>query len=418
MKLAALGLLAVGCSRNDPGQLIGTGSGLPVCTDTETGNTTSTTKSASASGTTASGTATTSGSGGSGGGASTAPPSGTVLDDRVVDYNEALRTAAFKLVGNAPTLQQTLDLKGAAKPADAYAAMIDGMIADARFATRMIAFWQNTMRLGGPAAGGKPSRDTAPTFAARLVFEGKPYTDLFTATMHTCPTFDGKAFADGECPNGPITAGVLTDPGVHAQYFGNLAMRRNRFFQETFVCKKQPAEVTAHPIPKGNGSYTSPWPFDSISGTDNGGRIDFHDVSSAICANCHSSSNHRAPLFANYDEKGQYQTSIQVHVPIAGTPLAVLTDWLPPGEKTAWKFGVPADDIGQMGAAMAADEEVLSCAVRRMWNYAMSKGDVVADAADVPDSVIAEPMKQFKANGFNLRDVLRTMLVSPDFVRF
>ena len=35
----------------------------------------------------------------------------------------------------------------------------------------------------------------APTLAARITVEGRPYTDLFTATEHTCPTFDGTAFA-------------------------------------------------------------------------------------------------------------------------------------------------------------------------------------------------------------------------------
>ena len=40
-----------------------------------------------------------------------------------------------------------------------------------------------------------PSRDTAPTFAARLMIEGKPYTDLFTATANNCPSYDPDAHA-------------------------------------------------------------------------------------------------------------------------------------------------------------------------------------------------------------------------------
>jgi hypothetical protein len=428
--LLAAGLFAVAaagaaCSKNDPNQLIGAGGGAPCTATTSSGGKTS---SSSTGGVTSTSSSSSSGSGGAAGtggaGGGSAVPVGTVLDDRVLDYNEALRTASFKLVGNAPTLQQILDLKAASSQPTAYAAMIDQMLADPRFAQRMIAFWQNTMRLGGPAAGAKPSRDTAPTFAARLVFEGRPYTDLFTATEHTCPTFDGKMFADGECPNGPNAnaAGVLTDPGVHAQYFGNLAFRRNRFFQETFVCRKQPAELSSMPKPIGmGGSYTSPWPFESIAGTDNGGHIDFHDVSSAICANCHSTANHRAPLFANFDANGKYQTSIQVQVPVAMTPTAIPGDWLPQlptPEPTAWKFGVPAADINALGVAMSKDDEVISCVVRRFWDYSMSKGDIVIDAADVPDSVIASFLAQFKSNGYDLREVLRSMLLSPDFVRF
>jgi len=269
--------------------------------------------------------------------------------------------------------------------------------------------------------GMQPSRDAAPLFAARIVFEGLPYPTLFTATAHTCPTFNGTVFADGECPNGPITAGILTDAGIHFQYYGNMAFRRNRFFQEVFVCRAQPAELSATPVPMGAGEYTSPWPFESFAGIDNGGRIDFHDVSSSICGNCHSTSNHRAPLFANFDMNGQYQSTIQVHVPVANLPIAQMSDWLPQTptpEPTAWKFGVPAADIGALGAAMAADPDVISCAVARMWNYAMSKGDIVNDAADVPSSVIASYVTQFQGNNYNLRDVLRAMLVGPDFVRF
>jgi hypothetical protein len=336
----------------------------------------------------------------------------------VLDYNEALRTASFKLLGSSPTLAQILAIQSATDQPGAYSAMIDQMLADPRFAARMIAFWQNTMRQGGAATGTQPSRDAAPTFAARIVFEGKPYTDLFTATQHTCPTFDGTAFHDGECANGPITAGVLTDPGIHFQYYGNMAFRRNRFFQEVFVCRAQPAELSATPVKMGAGQYTSPWPFESIAGKDNGGQIDFHDTSSAICANCHSTSNHRAPLFANFDQNGKYQTTIQVHIPITGVPLAQMSDWLPTGEGTAWKYMVPVADIGALGQAMAADPEVIACGVTRMWNYVMSKGDVVNDAATVPTTVLQSFITQLTTNGYNLRDVLRAMLVGPDFVRF
>lgn len=409
-----------GCKKNDPGELLGAGTGGVDCTAGAGGASSTTAAATTGSGATSTSAASTSaGSGGAGGGGLT----GTVLDQRKLSYTEALRTASFKLVGNAPTLQQIEDLKSAADPAQAYADQIDAMMADPRFAKRMIAFWQNTMRLGGAAGGGKPSRDTAPTFAARLTVEGKPFTGLFTATSNTCPTFDGKAFVDGDCTNGPITAGILADPGLQSQYYGNLSFRRVRFFQETFACRKQPAELAAMPKPIGmNGqSYTSPWDFNSIAGTDNGGRIDFHDVSSAICANCHTSSNHRAPLFANFDEMGKYQPTIQVQVPVTGLPFAVMADWLPQSgtpEVPAWKYKVPTKDLTELGAAMAADDEVMSCAVARVWNYAMSKGDIVIDAASVAPEVTAPLYAGFKQSGYDLRSVVRASFVHDDFVRF
>ena len=85
-----------------------------------------------------------------------------------------------------------------------------------------------------------------------------------------------------------------------------------------------------------------------------------------------------------------------------------------------WMAGLPVavSDIGALGVAMSKDGEVIFCAVKRMWDYSMSKGDIVADAADVPDSVVSPYLTQFKANGYDLRAILRAMLVGPDFVRF
>ena len=66
--------------------------------------------------------------------------------------------------------------------------------------------------------------------------------------------------------NGLTTAGVLTDPGAMAQFYSNMAFRRVRWVQETFVCTKFPAEYSATPVAMGNGQFTSPWPFTSITG--------------------------------------------------------------------------------------------------------------------------------------------------------
>ena len=413
-----------GCKKNDPTELLGAGTSTGDCSTGMGGAGTSsaatTGGTTGGSGSSANAASSSAGTGGAGGGGLT----GTVLDQRKKSYTEALRTASFKLVGNAPTLQQIEDLKSAPDQPTAYNAAIDTMMKDVRFAKRMIAFWQNTMRLGGAAGGGKPSRDTAPVLAARITVEGQNFGNLFTATANTCPTFDGTNFVDGTCTNGPVTAGLLADPGLQSQYYGNLAFRRVRFFQETFACRKMPAELSSMPTPIGTSgqSYTSPWDFKSISGTDNGGRIDFHDITSAICANCHGSMNHRAPLLANFDEAGKYQPTIQVQVPVAMLPFAEMTDWLPqtgiPPEGPAWKLNVPTKDLTELGAAMAADDEVMSCAVARVWNYAMSKGDIVNDAASVPAEVIGPIFKDFKQNGYNLRSVVRAAFVHDDFVRF
>jgi hypothetical protein len=224
-----------------------------------------------------------------------------------------------------------------------------------------------------------------------------------------------------------VTAGVLSDAGLMYQYASALGFRRTRFIQETFTCRKLPAEWSSTPVVKGAGTYTSPWPFESIGDTSNGGRIAFQDTTSAICANCHTTMNHRTPLFAAYDDMGKYVApaagmdgilQFSVVVPIEGSPFAKMSDYLIPGEVTAWKLGKPAANVLEFGQRMAEDDEVARCGVLRVWNYAFSKGDAVYDLGDAPDSVIGGLVDSFKANDYNLRATLRAVFVHDDFVRY
>lgn len=359
------------------------------------------------------------------------------LDKRVVDYGEALRTASLKLVGNLPTLDQIYRIADTPEEGQAaeYEEMIDEMLDDPRFSVRMIEYWRNVFKMygddvqimGQPA----PSRETAPVFAAQVVVEGRPWTDLLTAQSGTCPTYDAStnSFVAGDCANGITPAGVLTDPGIHSLYWGNLAFRRNRFFHEVFLCRNGNAAGGAEPTsdPSTVGAcgeepppnYNSPWPMSSIAGPCNGGQVDFHEYNTTVvCANCHATWNHRAPLFANFDRFGMYFDSPQVLVPVEGSPLAVRTDWLPDGEPTAWKYEMPASDLTELGQVMASDPDVMTCAVKRVWNYAMSRGDIVDNETPVPGSVVAEYVDHFETNNLSVLATLRAILLSEDFVSF
>ena len=85
------------------------------------------------------------------------------------------------------------------------------------------------------------------------------------------------------------------------------------------MCSRFPAETTGKPVMYAGGSYSSPWPIKSITGSLNATapKIDFHDTSAVICANCHTTINHIAPLFANFDAVGNLTGSIQVITPVA-----------------------------------------------------------------------------------------------------
>jgi len=342
------------------------------------------------------------------------------IDQRQINYGEALRTASLKLVGDLPTLADINGVVNASNPKTAYEAKIDALIADPRFVVRQIQWWRDTFKTGAPGMNktGLPDFDAAPTFAAEVVVNDRPYTDLLTASTMTCPKFANGTFTDASCPGNQPTAGVLTDPGLMAQYYANMAFRRVRFVQETFVCSKFPAEFSPTPKVMGAGAYTSPWDFNSITGGTQA-KINFQDTSAVVCANCHTSMNHEAPLFGYFDAKGVYDTTkFQVQVPSQGSPTATLADWLPSTEKLAWRNGVAVTDLPSLGKAIAADPAVAQCIVTREWNSAMSRGDVVNDLATVP-SVVTDPLVQdFKANGMKIKRLLRNIFTSDDFVKF
>lgn len=349
-----------------------------------------------------------------------------ILDQRKVDFGEAARSAKLKLNDELPTLEEIKQIEAASGDAAkkaAYEKLVDTWVDSPKFATTMIKYWKDTFRTAqvGQVQMNQPDRDKAALFAAQVTVEGKNYNDLFTATTATCPTFDPatNTFTAGNCATTP-TVGVLTDPGLLANYVSAMAFRRARFIQETFACSKYPAEYSATPVPMGAGTYTGVAPFASIMGKQNNpqARVDFHDTSAVICANCHSTLNFRAPLFMNYDANGALQATPAVEVPIAGTPRVRFEDYLPTGTSLAWKFGKNVTDIAGLGAAMAADPEIHACAVNRVWNYAFSRGDIVNDLASIPKPVTEPFVTAFAANGFKLKEVVRAVFKAEDFTKF
>lgn len=356
---------------------------------------------------------------GSGSGSQTVDQWEELLNDRELDYNAALRIAALRLTGALPTLAEINQIATAgddtAKKA-AYETLLQDYMNRPDFARQMFYFWRDTFKMGETAM-----LDTAPAFAARLAVQNGSYMDMFTATSDGCPTFDeGTAtFTSAECTNNGPKAGLLTNPGINAHYFGNLAFRRSRFVQETFVCTKFPAEIGPTVDVGGAAPYTGVWPFQSIASPTNGnGRINFQDTSAVICANCHGTLNHLTPLFAYYDENGQYQTAISVPTPLDGAPLARMSDYLPEGETTAWRYGVPAADLPALGQAMAADPAIAECAVARTWNWAMGKTDIVDTLQEVPKATIQGQIDAFNASGHKMKDLIYAVFTSEDFVRF
>jgi hypothetical protein len=202
------------------------------------------------------------------------------------------------------------------------------------------------------------------------------------------------------------------------QFYSNMAFRRVRWVQEVFDCARFPIEIGDGQTVNGTALYTAPWPFESVATLDTGGAVDFRDTKAVVCANCHATMNHIAPLFAHFDDQGMWSDSIAVHLPTDGSPLASMADWLPDGETTAWRFGVPAPDLPSLGADMATDRDVAACAIARSWDFALGKGDIVDSLQAVPVDVIQAQVDAFIGNGYKLKDAMYAVFTSDDFVKF
>jgi hypothetical protein len=348
----------------------------------------------------------------------------TILANRMLDYNAALKIAALRLTGSLPSMTEINEVASTTGDAQkaAYENRIKEYMTRPAFANQMFLFWRNTLKTGGATAAFDPVNDTAAAFAAEIAFTNGSYMDMFTKASANCTTFAPATgtFTDAECTNGGPKAGLLTNPGLMKQFFSNLAMRRVRFLQETFDCLRFPVEISATPTDvHGAAPYIGVWPFNSIGSPQNsGGRVNFQDVSAAICANCHQTLNHIAPLLSYYDATGAYKTTIQVPVPLPNNPIAQMTDWLPNTETTAWRYGKPAADIPALGQQMAADPSVGQCGVSRFWLFAMGKEDIVDQLVSVPPATIQTEYDAFTQNGFKVRDLLFSIFTADAFIKF
>ena len=361
------------------------------------------------------------------GNANTNVDSGTTVDlaqaPTVVDYEQALRSAALKLTGNYPKLSEIQSVRDASDKKTAYTTLIDDYLGRPTFAVQMVDYWKDQFKMGGNLTVGAATvmMDYAPNYAASLVVGGKPISGLVTATSNTCQTFDATAgtFANATCPNA-AAVGVLTDAGVQAQFYSNMAFRRVRWVQETFACAKFPAETNGPTQQHPGGAYVSPWAFTSITGnqTTTAPKIDFEDDKAIICANCHATMNHQAPLFAKFSMAGVPMAAIQVQVPVTGTPIATMADWLPASETTAWRNNVPTKDLTEFGAAIAADPVFNNCMVNRVWNWAMSRPNVVEDGAALTPELATQLSAELVSNNGNLKQSVRSVFTSDSFVHF
>ena len=174
----------------------------------------------------------------------------------------------------------------------------------------MIQYWRDTFKTGDPGVQpvkGAPDFDTAATFAAMVVVQGQPFTehpdggdrhlpDLLERDVHARPSCTQQR-ADGGRADRP------RHPGPVLRATWRSAARGSS--RRSFVCSPFPAEYSATPGPDGLVALHEPLAVHSIAGGPTA-NINFQDTSAVICANCHTTLNHIAPLFAYFDANGKY----------------------------------------------------------------------------------------------------------------
>ena len=86
----------------------------------------------------------------------------------MINYPQALRSAALKLTGNYPTLTEVQTVRDAADQKAAYEKLIDDYISRPTFASQMVDFWKDQFKMGGNLTVNTSTvnLDYAPTFAA------------------------------------------------------------------------------------------------------------------------------------------------------------------------------------------------------------------------------------------------------------
>lgn len=185
------GLVAYGCERPNPNKIAGDTSAVlndcptpSIASGPEVKPSSGTAVGVTSGGKQASNTSASSVSTGASTGSGNQPQvEKTELDERELDYSEALRTASILIIGDAPTVSQLYELGDTPKEQQKakYEEMIDKMLSDQRFADTLVEFYKYTFKMGGAATTpGEPTRDTAPTLAAKIVYEGGDWRGILT----------------------------------------------------------------------------------------------------------------------------------------------------------------------------------------------------------------------------------------------
>ena len=109
---------------------------------------------------------------------------------------------------------------------------------------------------------------------------------------------------------------------------------------------------------------------------------------------------------------------VQVITPVPPNALSAPTDWLPASEGFAWRLGKPVKNLTDLGTTIAADPILPVCVSSRMWNWAMSRGDIVNDQVPLTPELANRLAGILVQNNWNVKELVRQVFNDPSFVRY
>jgi len=292
-----------------------------------------------------------------------------------------------------------------------FAKTVDRMLASPRLEAGMRAFFDDMFQLDDfnnlakdgmiyPAFTGTAVQDareqTLRTTIDHLLVKNMDYRDLFTsrdtfispslAAIYKLPTTPG--WVEYEFPKDSPRIGLITQIGflaAHSHPGRSSPTLRGKALREILLC--QPV-----PRPPANVDFSALENPDPNIKTQRA-RVELH-LKNPVCAGCHRIMDPTGLALENFDGAGQFRVAEK------GAPI----------DASGNLDGHAFNDIAGMTAALHDHPALPACLVKRVYAYA------VGTPSGAVDPVTLEQLdKQFAANGYRLRALLRSIVTNPTF---
>ena len=106
--------------------------------------------------------------------------------------------------------------------------------------------------------------------------------------------------------------------------------------------------------------------------------------------------------------------------PLDGAPPAQLTDYLPAGETTAWRTGVPAADLPALGAGdgRGSRRSPSAASLASGTGRSARRTSSTRSRTSRPTTIQAQVDALHQSSGYKMKDLIYAVYTSDDFVKF